>query len=153
MTAVPPALPGRAWNKRLKESHNFTRLLLGKADMRVDKIKIRPRVLAVLAGSELDTTFQILNRPERRRLRRYRAFEAASLQRRVRNEPGVASLIPFGEWNKIFPDQAMTVAVVDRLVHPVVSEIGELQIGGQVATLAAQGLDAFLRQHRSVRAR
>jgi hypothetical protein len=65
----------------------------------------------------------------------------------------VASLIPFGEWNKIFPDQAMTVAVVDRLVHPVVSEIGELQIGGQVATLAAQGLDAFLRQHRSVRAR
>ena len=24
---------------------------------------------------------------------------------------------PFGEWCKIFPDQAMTVAVVDRLVH------------------------------------
>jgi DNA replication protein DnaC len=24
---------------------------------------------------------------------------------------------PFGEWGKIFPDQAMTVAVVDRLVH------------------------------------
>jgi DNA replication protein DnaC len=24
---------------------------------------------------------------------------------------------PFGEWSKIFPDQAMTVAVVDRLVH------------------------------------
>jgi hypothetical protein len=38
MTAVPPALPGRAWNKRLQESHKFTRLLLGKADMRVDKI-------------------------------------------------------------------------------------------------------------------
>ena len=24
---------------------------------------------------------------------------------------------PFGEWGRIFPDQAMTVAVVDRLVH------------------------------------
>jgi hypothetical protein len=35
MTAVPPALPGRACNKRLKESHEFTRLLLEKADMRV----------------------------------------------------------------------------------------------------------------------
>jgi len=30
-------LPGRAWNKRLQESHKFTRLLLGKADMRVDE--------------------------------------------------------------------------------------------------------------------
>jgi acetyl esterase/lipase len=36
MTAVPPALPGTAQNKRLKESHEFTRLLLGKADMRVE---------------------------------------------------------------------------------------------------------------------
>jgi hypothetical protein len=34
---VPPALPGTAQNKRLKESHKFTRLLLGKADMRVDE--------------------------------------------------------------------------------------------------------------------
>jgi hypothetical protein len=24
---------------------------------------------------------------------------------------------PFGEWNKIFPDPAMTLAAVDRLVH------------------------------------
>jgi DNA replication protein DnaC len=24
---------------------------------------------------------------------------------------------PFGEWGKIFPDQAMTLALVDRLVH------------------------------------
>jgi hypothetical protein len=35
MTTAPPALPGRAWNKRLKESHELTRLLLVKADMRV----------------------------------------------------------------------------------------------------------------------
>ena len=24
---------------------------------------------------------------------------------------------PFGEWGKIFPDQAMTLAAVDRLIH------------------------------------
>ena len=24
---------------------------------------------------------------------------------------------PFGEWGQIFPDQAMTLAAVDRLVH------------------------------------
>src|SRR6516225_8867273 len=32
MAAEPPALPGTAQNKRLKESHELTRLLLGKAD-------------------------------------------------------------------------------------------------------------------------
>jgi DNA replication protein DnaC len=25
---------------------------------------------------------------------------------------------PFGEWGKIFSDQAMTLAAIDRLVHP-----------------------------------
>src|SRR6202048_2790071 len=40
MTAVPPALPGRACNKRLKESHEFTRLLLEKADMRVARSRL-----------------------------------------------------------------------------------------------------------------
>src|SRR5690348_7380540 len=29
----------------------------------------------------------------------------------------IAANQPFGEWGKIFPDQAMMVAVVDRLVH------------------------------------
>ena len=24
---------------------------------------------------------------------------------------------PFGEWGKVFPDQAMTLAAIDRLVH------------------------------------
>jgi hypothetical protein len=38
MTAVPPALLGKACNKRLKESHDFIRLLLEKAGMRVDRL-------------------------------------------------------------------------------------------------------------------
>src|ERR1700738_3231032 len=35
----------------------------------------------------------------------------------VRRSPLIPANQPFGEWGKIFPDQAMTVAVVDRLVH------------------------------------
>jgi hypothetical protein len=38
MTTAPPALPGRTWNKRLKESRELACLLLGMADMRVDEI-------------------------------------------------------------------------------------------------------------------
>jgi hypothetical protein len=36
MTVVLPALPGRACNKCLRESYEFTCLLLAWADMRVD---------------------------------------------------------------------------------------------------------------------
>jgi IstB-like ATP binding protein len=43
---------------------------------------------------------------------------------------------PFGEWGKIFPDQAMTVAVVDRLALHMVP--------GSVAN------DALLRRHIEV---
>ena len=52
MTAVPPALPGTAQNKRLKESHEFTRLLLGKADMRVvgDEARRKAAVEYVVKG-------------------------------------------------------------------------------------------------------
>ena len=40
MTVVPPALPCRACDKCLKESHEFTCPLLAKADMRVDQIDV-----------------------------------------------------------------------------------------------------------------
>ena len=29
----------------------------------------------------------------------------------------IAANQPFGEWGKVFPDQAMTLAAIDRLVH------------------------------------
>ena len=35
---APPAVPGTASNSRLKKSHEFTRLLLEKADMRVYRL-------------------------------------------------------------------------------------------------------------------
>jgi DNA replication protein DnaC len=34
-----------------------------------------------------------------------------------RRSPGITGNQAFGEWGKAFPDQAMTLAVVDRLVH------------------------------------
>src|SRR5215472_19069040 len=43
-------------------------------------------------------------------------FELISA-RYERRSPLITANQPFGEWGKIFPDQAMTVAVVDRLVH------------------------------------
>ena len=49
MTAAPPALPARAWNKRLKESHELTRLPLVKADMRVVGFQhLAPALLTVM---------------------------------------------------------------------------------------------------------
>ena len=41
MTTAPPALPGRTWNKRLKESRELACLLLGMADMRVESAVAR----------------------------------------------------------------------------------------------------------------
>src|SRR6266550_8122519 len=42
MTTAPPALPGRTWNKRLKESRELACLLLGMADMRVVALDFGP---------------------------------------------------------------------------------------------------------------
>ena len=47
MTAAPPALPSTAQNKRFKESHEFARLLLGKADMRVVNVSLREKLRSI----------------------------------------------------------------------------------------------------------
>jgi putative transposase len=58
MTTAPPALPGTATNSRLKESHEFTRLLLGKADMRVVIMDwVSRAVLAWRLSNTLDADF------------------------------------------------------------------------------------------------
>jgi DNA replication protein DnaC len=39
------------------------------------------------------------------------------LARYERRSLFITSNQPFGEWHRIFPDQVMTLAAVDRLVH------------------------------------
>src|ERR1700680_965199 len=51
---------------------------------------------------------------------------------------------PFGEWGKIFPDQAMTVAVVDRLVHHATIFVELATIDAHRAAEAAADLEARL---------
>jgi DNA replication protein DnaC len=46
---------------------------------------------------------------------------------------------PFGEWGKIFPDQAMTLAAIDRLVHH--------------ATILEMNVESYRRKPRSTQAR
>ena len=46
---------------------------------------------------------------------------------------------PFGEWGKIFPDPAMTLAAVDRLVHH--------------ATIIEMNVDSYRRKHAAVAAK
>jgi len=42
-------------------------------------------------------------------------------------DPGDCAAQPFGEWNRIFPDPAVTLAAVDRLVHH--AAIFEMNVG------------------------
>jgi IstB-like ATP binding protein len=35
----------------------------------------------------------------------------------ARRSMSITANQPFGEWGKVFPDQAMTLAAIDRLVH------------------------------------
>lgn len=56
----------------------------------------------------------------------------------------ITSNQPFAEWDRIFPDQMMTVAAVDRLVHhATMIEVGSdsyrrKEALGQIATEAAR---------------
>src|SRR6516165_602557 len=60
MTVVPPALPCRACNKCLKESHEFTCPLLAKADMRVAQIKqTAPEAISLAPAGRYEQTHVI----------------------------------------------------------------------------------------------
>ena len=48
------------------------------------------------------------------RIRQWHRHVAARYERRSLL---ITANQPFGEWGKIFPDQAMTLATIDRLVH------------------------------------
>src|SRR5262249_17523191 len=59
-------------------------------------------------------------------------FELISA-RYERRSPLITANQPFGDWGKVFPDPAMTVAVVDRLVHHA-TEIGSIPTSVTVMT-------------------
>jgi len=51
--------------------------------------------------------------------RTYGSVRGASSDGRPYRDPGgqLVSSGPFADWNKVFPDQAMMIAAIDRLVH------------------------------------
>lgn len=48
----------------------------------------------------------------------------------------ITANLPFGEWDKIFPDQVMTIAAVDRLVHH--ATIFEMNVGSYRQKIAIE---------------
>lgn len=59
-----------------------------------------------------------------------------------RRSPLVTANQPFGEWNKVFPDQAMTLAAVDRLVHH--ATILEMNVESYRRREAIENLEGWL---------
>ena len=53
---------------------------------------------------------------------------------------------PFGEWNDVFPDPAMTVAAIDRLVHHAVIFEMNVESYRQKAAIARKGRAATIKR-------
>jgi hypothetical protein len=63
MTTAPPALPGRTWNKRLKESRELACLLLGMADMRVDDYAVSAKIHTGEVATEYAVLADLVSTP------------------------------------------------------------------------------------------
>jgi DNA replication protein DnaC len=97
---------------------NGWRVLFMRTSDLVQRLQIARRELA------LESQARQVSSPDPRR-HRLRQQGSSRNQRAVRvdRKPLRAALhadhrqSPFGEWGKVFPDQAMTLAAIDRLVH------------------------------------
>ena len=109
---------------------NGWRVLFTRTTDLVQKLQLARRELALEAAIEKLNKFHLLILDDLAYVTKDQAetsvlFELISARYEHRSILITANQ-PFGEWNKIFPDPAMTLAAVDRLVHH--STIFELNV-------------------------
>jgi DNA replication protein DnaC len=100
---------------------NGRRVLFARTSDLVQKLQVARRELALEAAIARLDRFQLLILDDLAYVSKDQAetsvlFELISA-RYERRSIAVTANQPFGEWNRIFPDPAMTLAAVDRLVH------------------------------------
>jgi len=109
---------------------NGYRVLFSRTTDLVQKLQVARRELALQAAIDKLHKYHLLILDDLAYVGKDQAetsvlFELISARYELRSTLITANQ-PFGEWNKIFPDPAMTLAAVDRLVHH--STIFELNV-------------------------
>jgi DNA replication protein DnaC len=109
---------------------NGYRVLFSRTTELVQKLQVARRELALQAAIDKLHKYHLLILDDLAYVSKDQAetsvlFELISARYELRSILITANQ-PFGEWNKIFPDPAMTLAAVDRLVHH--STIFELNV-------------------------
>lgn len=109
---------------------NGYRVLFSRTTDLVQKLQVARRELALEAAIDKLQKYHLLILDDLAYVGKDQAetsvlFELISARYELRSTLITANQ-PFGEWNKIFPDPAMTLAAVDRLVHH--STIFELNV-------------------------
>lgn len=109
---------------------NGYRVLFSRTTDLVQKLQVARRELALQAAIDKLQKYHLLILDDLAYVGKDQAetsvlFELISARYELRSTLITANQ-PFGEWNKIFPDPAMTLAAVDRLVHH--STIFELNV-------------------------
>ena len=97
------------------------RVLFSRTTDLVQKLQVARRELALQSAIEKLHTYHLLILDDLAYVSKDQAetsvlFELISARYELRSLLVTANH-PFGEWNRIFPDAAMTLAAVDRLVH------------------------------------
>ena len=100
---------------------NGWRVLFTRTTDLVQKLQVARRELNLEAAITGSTSFDLLILDDLAYVTKDQAetsvlFELISA-RYERRSMLITANQPFGEWNKVFPDPAMTLAAIDRLVH------------------------------------